>query len=202
MFQINVRANKGKLVRILACSSMAEHPAVNRRVAGSSPAMSVSIKESDYKMMIAILRFFRPAVYKEEKRTIITGITQYVVFKIRFPEKRVIMPPDISVEPFETNMGTNAVITYPETYIPEVVYALKVKSKISGNKSLYGDELYANAEKQNREEISFFIEQAIYRYKEKYNITGNVHYEVEKYELVMEQEYESEEVRYMVKVAK
>ena len=70
MFQINVRANKGKLVHILACSSMAEHPAVNRRVAGSSPAMSVSIKESDYKMMIAILRFFRPAVYKEEKRKI------------------------------------------------------------------------------------------------------------------------------------
>ena len=153
-------------------------------------------------MMRAILRFFRPAVYKEEKRTIITGITQYVVFKIRFPEKRVIMPPDISVEPFETNMGTNAVITYPETYIPEVVYALKVKSKISGNKSLYGDELYANAEKQNREEINFFIEQAIYKYKKEYSITGNVHYEVEKYELVMEQEYESEEVRYMVKVAK
>ena len=41
MFQINVHANKGELVRILACSSMAEHPAVNRRVAGSNPAMSV-----------------------------------------------------------------------------------------------------------------------------------------------------------------
>ena len=152
--------------------------------------------------MIPILKFLRPAVYKEEKRTIITGITQYVVFKISFPEKRVIMPSDILVKPFGTNMGTKDVITYSEEYIPKVVYALKVKSKISGNKSLYGDELYANAEKQNREEINFFIEQAIYKYKKDHNITGNVHYEVEKYELVMEQEYESEEVRYMVKVAK
>lgn len=152
--------------------------------------------------MIPILKFLRPAVYKEEKRTIITGITQYVVFKISFPEKRVIMPSDILVKPFGTNMGTKDVITYSEEYIPKVVYALKVKSKISGNKSLYGDELYANAEKQNREKINFFIEQAIYKYKKDHNITGNVHYEVEKYELVMEQEYESEEVRYMVKVAK
>nr|DAL13711.1 MAG TPA_asm: hypothetical protein [Bacteriophage sp.] len=152
--------------------------------------------------MIPILKFLRPAVYKEEKRTIITGITQYVVFKISFPEKRVIMPSDILVKPFGTNMGTKDVITYSEEYIPKVVYALKVKSKISGNKSLYGDELYANAEKQNREEINFFIEQAIYKYKKDHNITGNVHYEVEKYELVMEQEYESEEVKYMVKVAK
>lgn len=152
--------------------------------------------------MIPILKIFRPAVYKEEKRTIITGITQYVVFKIRFPEKRVIMPPDISVKPFETNMGKNAVATYSEEYIPENVYALKVKSKRSGNKSLHGDELYANAEKQNREEINFFIERVIYEYKKKHNITENVHYEVEKYELVMEQEYESEEVRYMVKVTK
>jgi len=152
--------------------------------------------------MIPILKFLRPAVYKEEKRTIITGITQYVVFKISFPEKRVIMPSDILAKPFGTNMGTKDVITYSEEYIPKVVYALKVKSKISGNKSLYGDELYANAEKQNREEINFFIEQAIYKYKKDHNITGNVHYEVEKYELVMEQEYESEEVRYMVKVAK
>lgn len=152
--------------------------------------------------MIPILKFLRPAVYKEEKRTIITGITQYVVFKISFPEKRVIMPFDILVKPFGTNMGTKDVITYSEEYIPKVVYALKVKSKISGNKSLYGDELYANAEKQNREEINFFIEQAIYKYKKDHNITGNVHYEVEKYELVMEQEYESEEVKYMVKVAK
>lgn len=152
--------------------------------------------------MIPILKFLRPAVYKEEKRTIITGITQYVVFKISFPEKRVIMPSDILVKPFGTNMGTKDVITYSEEYIPKVVYALKVKSKISGNKSLYGDELYANAEKQNREEINFFIEQAIYKYKKDHNITGNVHYEVEKYELVMEQEYESEEVKYMVKAAK
>ena len=152
--------------------------------------------------MIPILKFLRPAVYKEEKRTIITGITQYVVFKISFPEKRVIMPSDILVKPFGTNMGTKDVITYSEEYIPKVVYALKVKSKISGNKSLYGDELYVNAEKQNREEINFFIEQAIYKYKKDHNITGNVHYEVEKYELVMEQEYESEEVKYMVKVAK
>lgn len=152
--------------------------------------------------MIPILKFLRPAVYKEEKRTIITGITQYVVFKISFPEKRVIMPSDILAKPFGTNMGTKDVITYSEEYIPKVVYALKVKSKISGNKSLYGDELYANAEKQNREEINFFIEQAIYKYKKDYNITGNVHYEVEKYELVMEQEYESEEVKYMVKVEK
>ena len=152
--------------------------------------------------MIPILKFLRPAVYKEEKRTIITGITQYAVFKISFPEKRVIMPSDILVKPFGTNMGTKDVITYSEEYIPKVVYALKVKSKISGNKSLYGDELYANAEKQNREEINFFIEQAIYKYKKDHNITGNVHYEVEKYELVMEQEYESEEVKYMVKVAK
>lgn len=139
---------------------------------------------------------------EKDKRTIITGITQYVVFKISFPEKRVIMPSDILVKPFGTNMGTKDVITYSEEYIPKVVYALKVKSKISGNKSLYGDELYANAEKQNREEINFFIEQAIYKYKKDHNITGNVHYEVEKYELVMEQEYESEEVKYMVKVAK
>lgn len=152
--------------------------------------------------MIPILKFLRPAMYKEEKRTIITGITQYVVFKISFPEKRVIMPSDILAKPFGTNMGTKDVITYSEEYIPKVVYALKVKSKISGNKSLYGDELYANAEKQNREKINFFIEQAIYKYKKDHNITGNVHYEVEKYELVMEQEYESEEVRYMVKVAK
>lgn len=170
-------------------------------VAGSTPALPISIKESDYEM-IPILKFFRPAVYKEEKRIIITGITQYVVFKIRFPEKRVIMPPNILVEPFETNMGTKDVITYSEKYIPEEVFALKLKSKISGNKSLHGDELYANAEKQNREEINFFIEQVIYEYKKKHNIIGNVLYEVEKYELVMEQEYESEEVRYMVKVAK
>ena len=140
--------------------------------------------------------------YKEEKRTIITSITQYVVFKIRFPEKRVIMPSDILAKSFETNIGTNTVITCSEIYIPEVVFAFKVKSKISGSKLLHGDELYANAEKQNREEINFFIEQAIYEYKKKHNITGNVHYEVEKYELVMEQEYESEEVKYMVKVAK
>lgn len=157
-------------------------------VAGSIPALPISIKESDYKMMIPILKIFRPAVYKEEKRTMITGITQYVVFKIRFPEKRAIMPPDVT--------------TYSEIYIPEVVFAFKVKSKISGSKLLHGDELYANAEKQNREEINFFIEQAIYEYKKNHNITGNVQYEVEKYELVMEREYESEEVRYMVKVAK
>lgn len=94
--------------------------------------------------------------YKEEKRTIITSITQYVVFEIRLPEKRVIMLPNILVKPFGTNMGKNAVITYSEKYIPEEVYALKLKSKISGNKSLHGDELYANAEKQNREEINFF----------------------------------------------
>ena len=140
--------------------------------------------------------------YKEEKRTIITSITQHVVFKIRFPEKRVIMPSDILSKPFETNIGTNAVITCSEIYIPEFVFTFEVKSKISGSKLLQGNELYANAEKQNREEISSFIDRAIYEYKKKNNITESVHYEVEKYELVMEREYESEEVRCMVKVAK
>lgn len=183
-------------------SSVVEQLAYIQRVGGSIPPVPISIKESDCEMILPILKFLHPDVYKEEKRTIITGITQYVVFKIRFPEKRVIMPSDILAKPFGTNMGTNAVITYSEKYIPEEVYALKLKSKISGNKSLHGDELYANAEKQNREEINFFIEQVIYEYKKKHNIIGNVLYEVEKYELVMEQEYESEEVGYMVKVAK
>ena len=183
-------------------SSVVEQLAYIQRVGGSIPPVPISIKESDCEMILPILKFFHPAVYKEEKRTIITAITQYVVFKIRFPEKRVIMPSDILAKPFETNIGTNAVITYSEKYIPEEVYALKLKSKISGNKSLHGDELYANAEKQNREEINFFIEQVIYEYKQKHNIIGNVLYEVEKYELVMEREYESEEVRCMVKVAK
>lgn len=169
-------------------SSVVEQLAYIQRVGGSIPPVPISIKESDCEMILPILNFFHPAVYKEEKRTMITGITQYVVFKIRFPGKREIMPPDVT--------------TYSEIYIPEVVFAFKVKSKISGSKLLHGDELYANAEKQNREEINFFIEQAIYEYKKKHNITGNVHYEVEKYELVMEQEYESEEVKYMVKVAK
>lgn len=55
---------------------------------------------------------------------------------------------------------------------------------------------------RTEKEISSFIDRAIYEYKKKHNITGNVHYKVEKYELVMEREYESEEVGYMVKVAK
>ena len=183
-------------------SSVVEQLAYIQRVGGSIPHVPISIKESDCEMILPILKFFHPAVYKEEKRTIITGITQYVVFKIRFPEKRVIMPSDILDKPFETNIGTNAVITCSEIYIPEVVFTFNVKSKISGSKLLHGDELYANAEKQNREEISSFIDRAIYEYKKKHNITGSVHYEVEKYELVMEREYESEEVRCMVKVAK
>lgn len=183
-------------------SSVVEQLAYIQRVGGSIPPVPISIKERDCEMILPILKFFHPAVYKEEKRTIITGITQYVVFEIRLPEKRVIMPSNILVKPFGANMGTNAVITCSEKYIPEEVYALKLKSKISGNKSLHGDELYANAEKQNREKIRFFIEQIIYEYKKKHNIIGNVLYEVEKYELVMEQEYESEEVGYMVKVAK
>lgn len=187
---------------LLACSSVVEQLANIQCVAGSIPALPISIKDSDYEMILPILKFFRPAVYKEEKRTLITGITQYVVFEIRFPEKRVIMSPNIFVKPFGTNMGTNAVITYSEKYISEEVYALKLKSKISGDKPLHGDELYANAENQNREEINFFIEQIIYEYKKKHNIIENILYEVEKYELVMEQEYESKEVRCMVKVAK
>ena len=70
--------------------------------------------------------------YKEEKRTIITSITQYVVFEIRLPEKRVIMLPNILVKPFGTNMGTNAVITYSEKYIPEEVYALLITGRNKG----------------------------------------------------------------------
>lgn len=143
--------------------------------------------------------------YKEEKRTIITSITQYVMFRIRilgsYTTRFTALPIGVS--------KTGDIIVkyeheYKERYLPEETYGILLLSVVTGENCLplCGDELYDNAEEQNREEFNYFVNHVIGEYKKKNNVIGNIDYEIEKYELELERKYERTEEMYMVPMMK
>lgn len=139
--------------------------------------------------------------YKEEKRTIITSITQYVMFRIMIPGSNAVG--FFALLPGVSKMG-DIIVKHEERYLPEETYGILLPSVVTGENCLplCGDELYDNAEEQNREEFNYFVNHVIGEYKEKNNVIGNIDYEIEKYELGLERKYERREETYMVPMMK
>lgn len=139
--------------------------------------------------------------YKEEKRTIITSITQYVMFRIMIPGSNAVgffaLPNVVS------KMG-DIIVKHEERYLPEETHGILLPSVVTGENCLplCGDELYDNAEEQNREEFNYFVNHVIGEYKKKNNVIGNIDYKIEKYELELERKYERREETYMVPMMK
>ncbi len=96
------------------------------------------------------------------------------------------------------------IVKHEERYLPEKTYGILLPSVVTGENCLplCGDELYDNAEEQNREEFNYFVNHVIGEYKEKNNVIGNTDYEIEKYELGLERKYERREETYMVPMMK
>lgn len=139
--------------------------------------------------------------YKEEKRTIITSITQYVMFRIMIPGSNAVG--FFALLPGVSKMG-DIIVKHEERYLLEETYGILLPSVVTGENCLplCGDELYDNAEEQNREEFNYFVNHVIGEYKEKNNVIGNIDYEIEKYELGLERKYERREETYMVPMMK
>lgn len=139
--------------------------------------------------------------YKEEKRTIITSITQYVVFRIMIPGSYAV---DFSVLPNGVSETGDIIVKHEERYLPEETCGILLLSVVTGENCLplHADELYDNAEKQNRKEFNYFVSHVIGEYKKKNNVIGNIDYEIEKYELGLERKYERIEETYMVPMMK
>ena len=114
--------------------------------------------------------------YKEEKRTIITSITQYVMFRIRILGSYATC---FTALPIGVSKTGDIIVKYEheykERYLPE---------------------------EQNREEFNYFVNHVIGEYKKKNNVIGNIDYEIEKYELELERKYEIGEETYMVPMMK
>ena len=139
--------------------------------------------------------------YKEEKRTIITSITQYVVFRIRILGS---CAPYFTVLPIGVSKTNHIIAKHEERYLPEETYGVSLPSVVTGENCLplCGDELYDNAEKQNRKEFNYFVEHVISEYKKRNNVIGNIDYEIEKYELELERKYGRIEETCMVPMMK
>ena len=143
--------------------------------------------------------------YKEEKRTIITSITQYVMFRIRILGSYATC---FTALPIGVSKTGDIIVKYEheykERYLPEETHGISLPSVVTGENCLplCGDELYDNAEEQNREEFNYFVNHVIGEYKEKNNVIGNTDYEIEKYELGLERKYERREETYMVPMMK
>ena len=139
--------------------------------------------------------------YKEEKRTIITSITQYVMFRIMIPGSYAV---DFSALPNVVSKTGDIIVKHEERYLPEETYGILLLSVVTGENCLplCGDELYDNAEEQNREEFNYFVNHVISEYKKRNNVIGNIDYEIEKYELELERKYERIEETCMVPMMK
>jgi hypothetical protein len=139
--------------------------------------------------------------YKEEKRTIITSITQYVMFRIMIPGSNAVGFSALLNGVFKTG---DIIVKHEERYLPEETHGILLPSVVTGENCLplCGDELYDNAEEQNREEFNYFVNHVIGEYKKKNNVIGNIDYKIEKYELELERKYERREETYMVPMMK
>ena len=139
--------------------------------------------------------------YKEEKRTIITAITQYVMFRIMIPGSNAVDFSALLNGVFKTG---DIIVKHGERYLPEETYGILLPSVVTGENCLplCGDELYDNAEEQNREEFNYFVNHVIGEYKKKNNVIGNIDYKIEKYELELERKYERREETCMVPMMK
>ena len=143
--------------------------------------------------------------YKEEKRTIITSITQYVMFRIRILGSYTTCFTALPIGVSKTgDIIVKHVHEHKERYLPEEKYGILLLSVVTGENCLplCGDELYDNAEEQNREEFNYFVNHGIGEQKKKNNVIGNIDYEIEKYELELERKYERTEEMYMVPMMK
>lgn len=139
--------------------------------------------------------------YKEEKRTIITSITQYVMFRIMIPGSYAV---GFSALPNGVSKTGDIIVKHEERYLPEETYGILLLSVVTGENCLplCGDELYDNAEEQNREEFNCFVNHVIGEYKKKNNVIGNIDYKIKKYELELERKYERIEETCMVPMMK
>lgn len=139
--------------------------------------------------------------YKEEKRTIITSITQYVMFQIMIPGSNAV---GFSALPNGVSKTGDIIVKHGERYLPEETHGISLPSVVTGENCLplCGDELYDNAEEQNREEFNYFVNHVIGEYKKKNNVIGNIDYKIEKYELELERKYERREETYMIPMMK
>lgn len=127
--------------------------------------------------------------YKEEKITIITSITQYVMFRIMIPGSYAV---GFSALPNGVSKTGDIIVKHEERYLPEETYGILLLSVVTGENCLplCGDELYDNAEEQNREEFNCFVNHVIGEYKKKNNVIWNIDYKIKKYELELERKYE------------
>lgn len=139
--------------------------------------------------------------YKEEKRTIITSITQYVMFRIMIPGSYAV---GFSALPNGVSKMEDIIVKHEERYLPEETYGILLLSVVTGENCLplCGDELYDNAEEQNREEFNCFVNHVIGEYKKKNDVIGNIDYKIKKYELELERKYERIEETCMVPMMK
>lgn len=139
--------------------------------------------------------------YKEEKITIITSITQYVMFRIMIPGSYAV---GFSALPNGVSKTGDIIVKHEERYLPEETYGILLLSVVTGENCLplCGDELYDNAEEQNREEFNCFVNHVIGEYKKKNNVIGNIDYKIKKYELELERKYERIEETCMVPMMK
>lgn len=143
--------------------------------------------------------------YKEEKRTIITSITQYVMFRIRILGSYTTCFTALPIGVSKTgDIIVKHVHEHEKRYLPEETHGISLPSVVTGENCLplCGDELYDNAEEQNREEFNYFVNHVIGEYKKKNNVIGNIDYEIEKYELELERKYERIEETCMVPMMK
>lgn len=96
------------------------------------------------------------------------------------------------------------IVKHEERYLPEKTYGILLPSVVTGENCLplCGDELYDNAEEQNREEFNCFVNHVIGEYKKKNDVIGNIDYKIKKYELELERKYERIEETCMVPMMK
>lgn len=152
-----------------------------------------------------VLPPFRPIrikSFKEDKVKVVTGITQYVVFEIRIPGKYVMVCPAFPNGFWGSKKSKDKVVLEcSERYLPEEIYGIELKSYVSGEdcKPLSGNELYDNAERQNKQKLEDYIRLVIEKYKENNNVTGDIPYKIDKYESCMRRtEFEIVEEKYLI----
>lgn len=152
-----------------------------------------------------VLPPFRPIrikSFKEDKVRVVTGITQYVVFEIRIQGKYrreyLVVPSSFFGEEYA---GNGIIDTCSERYLPEEIYGIELESYVSGEdcKPLSGNELYDNAERQNKQKLEDYINLVIEKYKENNNVTGDIPYKIDKYESCMRKtKFETVEEKYLI----
>lgn len=155
-----------------------------------------------------VLPPFRPIrikSFKEDKVKVVTGITQYVVFEIRIPGscRRVHLELPSSFWG-KDHAGKGVIDTYSERYLPEEIYGIELESYVSGEdcKPLSGNELYDNAERQNKQKLEDYINLAIEKYRENNNVIGEIPYKIDKYESCMRRtKIETVEEKYLIPVS-